>query len=128
LYHGGMNNKNLLIVFIIFILVAIMAIGIFMKSRPQDNLSVVYLSTGEIYVGKLSSFPSLSLTDAYLLQVIKDSSDPAKNNFQLAPLSEALWSPRVIYLNRDHIIFSGPMNESSRVVQAIKNGSSMPKQ
>jgi len=122
-----MNNKNLLIVFIAVVVIAVLAVGIFFKWQSEKTLSIVYLSTGEVYVGKLSCFPMLTLTDAYLLQVLKDPNDSTKNNFQLAPLSEALWAPRILYLNHDQIVFSGPMNESSKVVQAIKNGASTPK-
>jgi len=120
-----MNNKYLLI--ICFCLLLFVLVSFYFNWQEKENYSVVYLSTGEIYIGKLSYFPKLTLTDAYLLQVLKDPSDSTKNTFQLAPLSEALWSPERIYLNREQVIFSGPMNESSKAFQAIKNGTSVPK-
>ena len=90
--------------------------GIFNKSY-----TVVYLDSGEIYVGRLSAFPRLILRDAYVLQVVKNPDDATKNSFQLMPLKEALWSPQEIRLNKDHIIFTAPLNDDSQVVQSLKS-------
>lgn len=125
-----MNNKYLVTVFVCLAVIALaIAASIYFQTRTQsqDNYSVVYLTTGEVYVGKLSSFPRLSLTDAYLIQMVKDPTDSTKSSFQLAPLSQTIWSPKVLYLNSKNIVFSGPINDSSQVVQTIKNGSSAPK-
>lgn len=124
-----MNSKNLAIIFIcVTIIVLAIATSIYFQTRNQStsNYSVVYLTSGEVYVGHLSSFPKLSLNDAYLIQIVKDPADATKTSFQLAPLSQTIWSPKVLYLNEDHIIFSGPINESSQVVQTIE-GNSVPK-
>ena len=85
-------------------------------SKPY---SVVYLTTGEIYVGHLSTFPKLVLTDSYILQVATDSKDPAKKTFQLAPLKESLWSPERIYLNNDQVIFTAPVSADSQVAKTL---------
>ncbi len=125
-----MNNKNLVIIFICLAVIALaIAASIYFQAKPQsqNNYSVVYLTSGEVYVGKLSSFPRLNLTDAYLIQIVKDPNDSTKSSFQLAPLSQTIWSPKVLYLNDEHIIFSGPISESSKVFETIKNGSSAPK-
>lgn len=125
-----MNNKNLVIIFVCLAVIALAIVSsIYLKTKenPSDNYSVVYLTTGEVYVGKLSSFPRLALTDAYLIQIIKDPNDATKSNFQLAPLSQTIWSPKVIYLNDEHIVFSGPISDTSKVVETIKSGSSAPK-
>ncbi len=83
--------------------------------------SAVYLSTGEMYIGKLSIFPRHTLTDAYLLQIVPDQTDPTKKSFQLAPLKDALWSPQEIHLNKDNIIFTAPIRDDSQVVKTIKS-------
>ncbi len=87
-------------------------------SRPY---SAVYLSTGEMYIGKLSIFPRHALTDAYLLQIVPDQTDPTKKSFQLAPLKDALWSPQEINLNEDNIVFTAPIRDDSQVVKTIKS-------
>ncbi len=125
-----MNSKNLVTILICLAIIALaIAASIYFQTRTQsqNNYSVVYLTTGEAYVGKLSSFPRLNLTDAYLIQMVKDSTDSTKSSFQLAPLSQTIWSPKVLYLNPEHIVFSGPISDSSQVVQTIKSGTSAPK-
>jgi len=89
--------------------------GIF--SKPY---SVVYLSTGEIYVGKLSTFPRLILKDAYLLQLVPDAEDSSQSSYQLVPLSSTLWSPQKIYLNDDQVVFTAPVRDDSKVAQTLK--------
>ena len=114
--------------FIIIALSVIAGITIFLwflfdfsqSSLSKKTYSVVYLSSGEIYIGRLQRFPRWKLSDAYIFQSAKNSDDPAKNTFQLVPLKDALWAPKEIYLERDQIIFSGPLDENSRAAQALK--------
>ena len=87
-----------------------------------EYYSVVYLTTGEIYIGKLSCcFKKFELNDAYRLQAVKDPEDETKTNFQLTPLDEALWSPQKLYLNPDQIVFHGPIEDSSKAGEALRN-------
>jgi hypothetical protein len=124
-----MNNKNLMVVCVLVTVIAIaLAATMYFKTKsPSDDYSVVYLTSGEVYVGKLSTFPRLTMTDAYLIQIVKDSTDATKSSFQLAPLSQTIWAPKVLYINDEQVIFSGPISETSQVAQTIKNGSSAPK-
>src|SRR3989339_1701864 len=92
-----------LVVLILLVLVLVLVLGymVFVKNnQSQKSYSVVYLASGEVYVGQLSLFPKMSLSDAYILQVTQDPKDATKNNFRLIPLKDALWSPDKIYLNR----------------------------
>lgn len=113
-----MSKKNLVVV--VVLVLAVLVVGIFSyKINHQNDYSVVYLTTGEIYVGKLSTFPDLRLKDSYILQVIKDTTDPAKSTFQLQPISEALWAPEYLNLNRKNIIFYGPLLSTSKIGQTL---------
>jgi len=90
-----------------------------LKGIFNKPYSVVYLSTGDIYIGKLSTFPKLVLTDVYLLQMVPSSDDPTKKTFQLAPLKDTVWSPERIYLNKEQVIFTGPVREDSQVAKTL---------
>ncbi len=91
------------------------------RLKTVKPYSVVYLATGEIYIGKLSTFPQFELKDAYLLQTVKDKDDPAKSNFQLTPLTDTLWSPVKINLNSRQVVFYGPLRDNSRAAEALRN-------
>ena len=89
--------------------------------NKNKGYSVVYLSTGEIYVGKLSTFPGMQLDSGYILGTAKDATDPSKSTFQLNPLAEALWAPKHLHLNREQVVFTGLIEVGSKIGDALKN-------
>ena len=113
-----MSKKNIAIVVVLVLVVAVFGVWQY-KASHSDDYSVVYLTTGEVYVGKLSTFPSLQLKDAYILQVTKDATDPAKNNFQLNPISQALWAPSKLILTEKNVVFYGPLLPTSKIAETI---------
>src|SRR3990167_9036755 len=109
-----MNNKNLVVV-VVVVLIAVGA-GFWMnKVNKEKGYSVVYLTTGEIYVGKLTTFPDLQLKNAYILITVPDETDPKKSNFKLNPISEALWATESMHLTRKNIVFYGELQETSSI-------------
>lgn len=104
----------------IVVVLVLLAVGLFVyKTRMSDEYSIVYLSTGEVYIGKLTTFPDLQLKDTYILQITKDAEDPTKSNFQLNPISEALWAPKFINLTEKNVIFYGPLLSTSKIAQTL---------
>lgn len=113
-----MSKKNIVIV--VVAVVVVLGVGLWTRKMNNNNVySVVYLTTGEIYAGKLTTFPDLELKNAYILQVKKDATDPTKNTFQLQSISEALWAPRSLHLIKDNIVFYGPLLPTSKIAEAI---------
>ncbi len=82
---------------------------------------VIYLVNGEIYIGKASWFPRFHLTEAYLFQANPTPGSEDNGNFQLVPLSSTLWSPKKLYFEKGQIIFSGPIDEKSRVAETLRS-------
>ena len=120
-----MSKKKKLIIAAVLVVIIAAVIGglcLYPKWQMGNYYSVVYLSSGEIYIGKLSCFPKkFELNDTYRLQAVKDPEDETKTNFQLTPLKEALWAPQKLYINPDQIIFHGPIEESSKAREALRN-------
>lgn len=113
-----MSKKNIVLMVVVVLLVA----GIAFKVRKMDKengYSVVYLATGEVYVGKLTTFPDFQLRGSYILQVTKSATDPNKNDFQLQPIDEALWAPEVLHLVRKNVVFYGPILKTSKIAEAL---------
>ena len=117
------NKKTLLFALGAVIVILVVAGALVYKPnwKERSELSVVYVTTGEVYIGNLSTHPKFAVTDAYKFQTTKDPVDPLKIKTQLIPFSTALWAPRVVYFNREQVVFYGPLSESSKVFQAIKN-------
>jgi len=125
------KSKKSLIICISVIVVLVLGFGFYVYSElniSKKPWSVVYLTTGEIYVGKISHFPKLQIFDAYILQMVSKPVEPTegevtgetKTSFQLSPLKDALWAPKKLYLNRDQVVFYGPVREDSKVAETIR--------
>ena len=113
-----MSKKNITIIIILVLFVLFVGVLQYRAMNPKEY-SVVYLTTGEVYVGKLSTFPNLQLTDGYILQVIKDTTDSTKSNFQLNPINQALWAPKIMHLIKDNVVFYGPLMSDSKIAETI---------
>ncbi len=91
------SKRNTIIAIVVVLVLLAVAFFVYQK-KMGSGYSIVYLSTGEVYIGKLTTFPDLQLKDTYILQITKDTTDPTKSNFQLNPISEALWAPSELHL------------------------------
>src|SRR3989339_1160842 len=106
-----MNQNKWKIVSLVVIVVLLVVIGYFTGVFKSNNdYSVVYLLTGEVYIGKLTTFPDLQLKDIYVLQLSKDEKDPTKNTFQINPINDAVWAPKELHFLKDNIVFYGPLS------------------
>ena len=119
------TKKSLVITGILVILVLALGYCVYSEMNiAKKPWSIVYLATGEIYVGKISCFPKFQISsDAYILQVVKTLAEEGvevQTNFQLTPIQDALWAPEKLYFNREQVIFYGPILETSKVGEAIK--------
>lgn len=102
-------------------------IGSFLGGGGASGLSqysIVSLSTGELYFGKLSWFPSPHMTSVWSLSSQKDQSGQTQlglNQFQkavFAPVDE-------IYFDSKQIIWWSRLRNDSQIAKAIENPSSV---
>ena len=114
-----MSKKNIVIVALVILVV--IGVGFFLNKKSKDNnaYSVVYMTTGEVYVGKLTTFPDMRLSNGYILQVVKDETDETKSNFTLNPIKDALWAPETMHLIKDNVVFYGPLLTTSKIAQTL---------
>ncbi len=113
-----MSKKNIVIA-VVAVLVVLGVAFLINRKNKETGYSVVYLTTGEVYVGKLTTFPDLQLKNGYILQVTKDATDPTKNNFQLQSIDQALWAPKTLHLMKDNVVFYGPILPTSKIAQTL---------
>jgi|SRR3989338_1585763 len=113
-----MSKKNLVLLVVVVLIVAGVAFWANKLNKDKDY-SIVYLSTGEVYIGKLTTFPDLELRNSYILLIAKDPEDANKNTFQLNPIKDALWAPKAIHLIKDSIVFYGPLDPESQIAKTL---------
>jgi hypothetical protein len=98
-------------------IVAYVVISIFFKPYMA-----VYLTTGDIYFGKVSNFPCIKISDAWFLQRSEDG------NLGLQKFSDAVWLPTgEIKISRDQVVFTAKLSKDSPIIQAIE-GKAVPQQ
>ena len=112
-------KRNTLIGLVVVVLIVVLGVFLYFRVNKDRGYSVVYLSTGEVYVGKLRVFSNLMLTDSYVLQIAKDATDPTKNNFQLNPIKEALWALKKLHIMKDQVVFYGPLLPNSKIAETL---------
>ena len=105
-----------LLVIVIILLSVRYGIGPFKKSVEYYAVSLV---SGDLYFGKLSQWPSLTLSDVWFIQRdINATSTPA---LSLNKFTNVFWGPEdKIKLNRDNILMITKLRPDSQVVQTIK--------
>ncbi|MFZ2205717.1 MAG: hypothetical protein WAV23_03950 [Minisyncoccia bacterium] len=115
-----MNKKKMLVVLGVAIVVILVVSLFAMKMLKNDGqYSVVYLTTGEVYVGQLSTYRGLEMKNGYILQVTKDAVDQNKNNFQLNPLKDAIWAPQELHFTKDNVVFYSKLSPSSKIAETL---------
>ena len=82
----------------------------------------VYLATGDIYFGRVSFFPRVTIQDPWFFRRAEDGS------VSLERFSDAVWMPEdMIKINRDQIVFMARISENSQII-AMMEGRVTPQQ
>lgn len=97
------------------VLLIIIAYLIFWQNAAKNKNIAVYLSTGELYFGKLEDkLISYDLSNAWLLN--KDD----KGEYKLQEFQAAVWKPvGNLHISKDKIVFWTQIDSQSQVSQLI---------
>lgn len=110
--------NTILLGLVIILIVALGGTLYWQKGGFEERYSAVYLNTGDIYFGKLSRFPRMTLRDVWFLQKGND----AQSGFGLSKFENAFWGPQdELIVNDESVIWVTELKTDSEVVQAIKN-------
>lgn len=110
--------KIALIVAIILLMILVYLSFIDKSKSIKNPYYAVYLQTGDMYFGKLSRFPKLTLSDIWYLQ---RNIDDEKGGFNLAKFSNAMFGPKdKIELNKENVVWISKLRDDSQVVQFIQ--------
>ena len=100
------------------ILIADMKSGAVNPDGPS-RYSAVYLTSGDIYFGKLNWFPSPHMTDVWFVE--RNQGQGGQAQLGLAPMKSVFWGPvDEINFNAQDILFWTRLANNSQVVQSIE--------
>lgn len=110
-------GNTLLVGIGIVVVIALVALVLWRVDSARAPLSAVYLQTGELYFGKLSRFPRLTLKQVYLLQLNRQNAQvPAS----IERFTSAFWGPSdTITLNNDQIVWIAPLDPDGELARLI---------
>lgn len=122
-----MSKLNNILISVIVVLLIVLGIVIYWQNGGfEKNYWAVYLDSGDLYFGKLSNFPQLSLTDVWFLQ---SNLNNEENSFGIEKLTNVFWGPKnQLYLNQENIIWKVELEDDSQVVQFIKSNQNQNKE
>jgi len=93
--------------------------------KDESEFSAVYLTSGDIYFGKLSWFPRPTLTNVWYLQ--RGVSENNQPQLGVLPLKSVFWGPvDEITLNPKNILFWTNIRPDSEMAKALANPNSVP--
>lgn len=111
--------NKILLGLVVVLLVAVGALIFWQKFGFEKPYYAVYLSTGDLYFGKLSHFTRVSLSDVWFLQ---RNPEDTQNPLSLTPFKGAFWGPEdELYLNSKDIVWKVKLKSDSPVLSYIKN-------
>jgi hypothetical protein len=125
--HSSMSKKwfVLLVVVAIVIIVFGVCVGlVWGRGSGTSSYTAVFLTSGDVYFGKLSWFPWPHLTNVWFLQRGVDQQNQPQ--LALTPFKSLFWGPAGnVYLNPKQILFWAPVGADSQVAKALENPSSV---
>lgn len=119
------NLTKFLWLIIGLLVLAILALSIRYELGPfkkADSYYAVALTSGDLYFGKLSWWPSLVLSDVWFIQ--RDPTATSTPSLSLDKLTNVFWGPEDrIKINRENVLMITKLRPDSQVVETIKSQS-----
>lgn len=114
-------NKILLVVVVLLLIVLAFMLWKpdFSKIVSGQSYYAVYLTTGDLYFGKMVWYRPDVLTDVRLIQT-KQASEKEQPSLSLVKFSDIVWGPsNELKLNKKNILWTAKLSENSQVIQLI---------
>lgn len=90
------------------------------EKMKSSEITAVYLSTGDIYFGKMDWFPWPRLKNVWYIQ--RGTTQAQEPQIGLAPFKDVFWSPMdEIYLNPKEIIFWTRVKGGTQLAEALSD-------
>lgn len=105
-----------MIAFIILVLVVLGGAAVWVLPMISPSYYAVYLDTGDLYFGKLSRFPRMTLTDVWYLQ-----RDGQNQSLALSQFSKVVWGPEnKMTLDDDKVVWVAKVSKDSQILPMLK--------
>ncbi len=118
---NNLNKVLLAVVVVLFLVLAGILSWQFLGGQP--SYYAVYLRTGDLYFGELSTFPSFTLKHVYMLQV---NSQDQKNPLSIQKFTNVFWGPEdYLNINKNDVVWYTKLASDSKLTQLIQSNPSL---
>lgn len=116
-----MSKVNKILLALVIVLIIAFGVVLYWQNGGFETpYYAVYMSTGDLYFGKLSHFPNLSLTDVWLLQRSGDAN--SQNQLGVSRFDKAFWGPEdQLNLDSKNVVWTTKLKPDSQLAQFFKN-------
>jgi len=102
----------------IVLLSVLVYISFINKVDKKPTYHAVFLRSGDMYFGKLSRFPKLTLADVWYLQV--NTQENQQTGFKLVKFTNMVFGPKdEMEINKDNVVWISKLRDDSQVVSFI---------
>ncbi|BCX16259.1 MAG: hypothetical protein KatS3mg098_488 [Candidatus Parcubacteria bacterium] len=118
-----MIKRNVFLIgfFLIVFLILLTSVFLFFyfSKFDFDDYYAVYLKTGDIYFGKLSRFPYLSLSNVWYLRT------NSQGEVSISRFDQSVWGPEdKIKINKDQVVWIAKISPTSQIFSLVSGKSS----
>ena len=111
-------NKILLAVAIVLSVILLALLAFKWTGSSNKDITAVYLKTGDLYFGELTTFPTFGLKHPYLFTVNKSNK---KNPVNVQKFDKGFWGQEdYIKNNRDEVVWTAKLKPDSQLVKLIE--------
>ena len=117
-----MINKDKFIKISLIIAIILLSVLVYVsflnKIDKRSTYHAVFLRSGDMYFGKLSRFPKLTLSDVWYLQV--NTQENQQTGFNLAKFTNMVFGPKdKMDINKENVVWISKLTDDSQVVSFI---------
>lgn len=117
-----MSKLNKVLLVIVILLAVVLGIILWVPNASnvfKPSYYAVYLTSGDLYFGKMAWYSPRTLTDVRVIQQQKDENDqPVLNLVNFS--NSVIWGPaRDLKLNSKNILWTSKLTDESQVVKLI---------
>jgi len=118
--------KKTLIYILIIILALIIAYFSYTWGKQifpfsESKYQAVQLISGDIYYGKLRTFPCCKISEAYIIQTNKPQKEGETATTQLVPLSSLFFAPEnTMHFSKNQLLWWTNLGNDSQVLKVIR--------
>jgi hypothetical protein len=110
--------NKVLLGLVIFLIIVLIGLIYWQRGGFAPNYWAVYMLNGDIYIGQLSRWPRLSLSNVWFIE--RNPSNP-QSPFNLIPFKSIFLGPEgKLYLNDDNVMWKVRLGAESAILQEIK--------